>query len=110
MSYLLDRLLEKKERKQQSFIELIQSTTKSRMAFSRLDALIQYKREQKDSDDRAHRAMQTVIEVVETQRIPDDEASPAFSFLEKTLALVGRSIVRYVIRPIMSFGVRVAMS
>src|ERR1700686_2637971 len=111
MAYTIaDFSLAPKKEKKRSLLEIVQDTATTRISFGNLAELIRQKKEQQDSDKRAHRAVGTVMSLLAGHDAEEEEEEDgASSVLKKVVRFMGKQIVKRIVRPIISFATRVAL-
>ncbi len=113
MNYSMTRFGPRDLEEKKSLLELIQDTAKTVIVASSLADMVAQRQKKRASDDRARRAVRTVIDLLEAAEVEEAEAtseSLLFKVLGKIVRFVGRKLFEYVVRPIFNFAARMAMA
>lgn len=115
MAYSMSKLPvdTREEEKEKSLVALVQDTTRTAILSGNLANLVRRKLEGKRADERAKRAVDSVMKELGA-RAEIEEATEAEGFLmklvRKMLVFVAKKVVKYIVRPVLRFAARIAMN
>lgn len=101
-----------KEREDRSVVELVQETIRVSVLASSVSGILAKRKAAARKRDEAQKAMATLVNAVARREEPEEEVSPSFlkRWAYKILKFAGRRVLKAVVKPILRFAGRVAMT